>query len=112
MLKSKIPPIEGSCSAKEPFGLMALGDSMLPEFKNGTVIVVDPEAVARDGSFVVVKIDEEYILRQLLIEADKLFVKALNESLKEEVIQLHSIEQIIGVVIQQGSRKKDLKKYR
>lgn len=112
MLKSKIPPIEGSCSAKEPFGLMALGDSMLPEFKDGTVIVVDPEAVARDGSFVVVQLKEEYILRQLMIEENKLFVKALNESMNEEIIQLESIEQVTGVVIQQGSRRKGLKKYR
>jgi len=112
MLKSKIPPIEGSCSAKEPFGLMALGDSMLPEFKHGTVIVVDPEAVARDGSFVVIKVNDEYILRQLLIEENKLFAKALNESMNEEIIQLEGIEQIIGVVIQQGSRRKNLKKYR
>ena len=42
-----------ACASGEPYALMVLGDSMLPEFEEGEIIVVEPEGVARDGSFVV-----------------------------------------------------------
>jgi len=110
MLKSKIPPIEGSCSAKEMFGLQALGDSMLPEFKHGTLLVVDPEAPVRDGSFVIGKIDDEYILRQLRIKEKEFFLQPLNDLY--ETVQIKGLEDVVGLVVQQGSRRNNLKKYR
>jgi len=120
MLKSKIPPIEGSCSAKEMFGLQALGDSMLPEFKHGTLLVIDPEAPVRDGSFVIGKINDEYILRQLRIKEKGIKEKGIKE--KEfflqplndlyETVQIKGIEDVVGLVVQQGSRRNNLKKYR
>jgi len=112
MLKSEIPPIEGSCSAKEVFGLMALGDSMLPEFKDGAVLVVDPEASVKDGSFVIAEVNDEHILRQLHIQDKRFFLQALNPKMNEEIVEIEGVEKIIGVVIQQGSRRKGLKKYR
>ncbi|MFN3397540.1 MAG: S24 family peptidase, partial [Sulfurimicrobium sp.] len=42
-----------ACSSGEPYALMVLGDSMLPEFEDRDIIVVEPEGVARDGSYVV-----------------------------------------------------------
>ena len=39
-----------ACASGEPYALMVLGDSMLPEFEPGEVIVVEPDGVARDGS--------------------------------------------------------------
>ncbi len=110
MLKSKIPPIEGSCSAKEMFALQALGDSMLPEFKHGTLLVIDPEAAVKDGSFVIGKVNDEYILRQLRLDDGKFFLQPLNDLY--ETIQVNGIEDIIGLVVQQGSRKRNMKKYR
>ena len=47
------------CSGAESFALMVLGDSMAPEFVEGEVIVVEPEGLARDGSFVVAQVDGE-----------------------------------------------------
>ena len=110
MIKSKIPPIEGSCSAKEMFALLALGDSMLPEFKDNTLLVIDPEAPVKDGSFVIGKVNDEYILRQLRIIDDKFFLSPLNDLY--ETIQVGGIDDIIGLVVQQGSRKRNMKKYR
>ena len=75
MQKQKIIPIHdvledeaaNACSSGEPYALMVLGDSMLPEFENGDIIVVEPEGLARDDSFVVAFHNEEYTFRQLLI---------------------------------------------
>ncbi len=109
MLKSQIPPIDGSCSAKEVFGLRALGDSMLPEFEDGVLLVIDPEAAVRDGSFVVANVNGEYILRQLRIYDNRFFLQPLNDLY--ETIEIDGIENIVGRVIQQGSRRRNLKRY-
>ena len=107
--QSKIPPMESSCSAKEVFALRALGDSMIPEFEHGTVIVVDPEAVVKDGSYVIAQIDGEYIFRQLIIRGDKYYLQPLNDIY--ETIEISGLKDLEGVVIQAGKRRKEMKKY-
>jgi SOS-response transcriptional repressor LexA len=57
--------LEG-CSSGEPFALMVLGDSMEPEFIEGDIIVIEPEGLATDGSYVMAWLDDEWIFRQLL----------------------------------------------
>jgi len=37
------------CAASEPFALRVLGDSMLPEFADGSIIIIDPAGAIRDG---------------------------------------------------------------
>jgi SOS-response transcriptional repressor LexA len=71
-------PMSSECEAKEPFALMVLGDSMEPEFQEGEVIVIDPEGVARDGSYVLAWHKEEYIFRQLRIINGHWYLAALN----------------------------------
>lgn len=113
MVESRMPPpdIEGSCSAQEVFALRALGDSMLPEFEHGTVIVVDPEAAVKDGVFVVAEVAEnDFALRQLRMHDDRFFLEALNDLY--ETVEISGIDKIKGVVIQAGNRRKDMKKYR
>ncbi len=53
------------CSAAESFALMVLGDSMEPEFIQGDIIVIEPEGLAVDGSYVMAWLDGEWIFRQL-----------------------------------------------
>ncbi len=108
--KSMIPPIEGSCSAREIFALRALGDSMIPEFAHDTVIIVDPEAVVRDNDYVIAKIEEEFIFRQLKLRDKKFFLQPLNDLY--ETIEIDNLNVLEGVVIQSGSRRNNLKKYR
>ncbi len=67
-----------SCASGEPYALMVLGDSMLPEFEDGEIIVVEPEGLAKDGSYVVAWVNEEYIFRQLVLHADGWMLKPLN----------------------------------
>ena len=36
------------CAASEPFALRVLGDSMLPEFAEGAIIIIDPAGAIRE----------------------------------------------------------------
>ena len=45
---------------------MVLGDSMAPEFVEGDVIIIEPEGLAVDGSYVLAQADGEWIFRQLV----------------------------------------------
>ncbi len=87
-----------ACSGGEPYALMVLGDSMLPEFENGDIIVVEPEGLAQDGSYVVAFHKEEYTFRQLLIRDDKWYLGALNDLYPTE--QISGPDAVKGVVIQ------------
>ncbi|MCU7799897.1 MAG: S24 family peptidase [gamma proteobacterium symbiont of Lucinoma myriamae] len=107
--ESLMPPIEGSCSGREVFALRALGDSMVPEFEHGTVIIIDPEAVVKDGSYVIAKVDGEFIFRQLMIRGEKYFLQPLNDLY--ETIEIKGLDDLEGVIVQSGSRRKNMKKY-
>ena len=106
---SLMPPMEGSCSGKEVYALRALGDSMVPEFEHGTVIIIDPEAVVRDGSYVIAKVDGEFIFRQLKIRDDKYFLQPLNDLY--ETVEIGGLDDIEGVIVQAGNKRKHMKKY-
>jgi len=94
---SQIPPIEGSCSAREVFALKALGDSMEPEFKHDTVIIVDPEAVVKNGAYVIAKVDGEFIFRQFIINNEHYFLQPLNDLY--ETIEITGLDMLEGVVV-------------
>lgn len=101
----------GGCASAEPFALRVLGDSMSPEFEEGHIIIVDPAGVIQNGCFVVANLEEEgFILRQLLMQEDRLYLKPMRSSY--ETIEITSIEIIVGVVVQRaGPRRKHLKHY-
>lgn len=107
--ESLMPPIEGSCSGKEIFALKALGDSMSPEFEHGTVVIIDPEAVVKDGSYVLAQVNGEYIFRQFKIYNEKYFLQPVNDLY--ETIEISGLNDLEGVIIQSGSRRRNLKKY-
>ncbi len=107
--ESLMPPIEGSCSGKEIYALRALGDSMVPEFEHGTVIIIDPEAVVHDGSYVIAKVDGEFIFRQLRMYDEKFFLQPLNDLY--ETIEIKRLDELEGVIVQAGTRRKNMKKY-
>ncbi len=95
-----------TCESAEPFALMVLGDSMLPEFAEGEVIIVEPEGLARDGSYVVAQHDGEPILRQLVSRAGGWWLHPLNPRYPDA--ELSGLEAVRGVVIQKsrpGSRR-------
>lgn len=85
---------------------MVLGEAMMPEFEDGDVIVIEPEGLAHDGSYVIAFHDEEYTFRQLRIQDGRYSLVALNELFPS--MDVPGIEVVKGVVIQKtkpGKRK-------
>jgi DNA polymerase V len=99
------------CSGAEPFALMVLGDSMAPEFVDGEIIVVEPEGLARAGSFVVAQVDDDWMLRELASAGDGWELRALNPSVPATPIA--DLAPVRGVVIQKSrpGRRRSIKRY-
>ena len=54
------------CAGGESFALMVQGHSMAPEFLEGEIIIIEPEGLAKDGSYVLAMHQQEWTFRQLL----------------------------------------------
>ena len=89
-----------SCSSAEPFALMVLGDSMEPEFIEGEVILIEPEGLATDGSFVLAKLDGEWIFRQLARAGAGWRLQALNPAYP--ATDIADLDAVKGVIIQKS----------
>ncbi len=95
-----------ACSGAEPFALMVLGDSMAPEFAEGEIIIIEPEGLAQDGSFVLAQVNGEYIFRQLRERDGRWRLEALNP--RYPALDLPDLAAVKGVVIQKqkpGARR-------
>ena len=90
----------GACSGAESFALMVLGDSMRPEFEEGDVIVIEPDGLASDGSFVLARVDGEWIFRQLARVGQGWELRALNPGYPSRSIA--DLAAVRGVVIQKS----------
>ena len=100
-----------NCSAAESFALMVLGDSMEPEFVEGDIIIIEPEGLATDGSYVMAWLNEEWIFRQLVKHDVDWKLRPLNPTYPEASIPDLSV--IKGVIIQKSKpgRRKAAKRY-
>lgn len=95
-----------ACSGAEPFALMVLGDSMAPEFTEGEIIIIEPEGLAQDGSFVLAQVRGEYIFRQLRERDGRWRLEALNP--RYPALDIPDLAAVKGVVIQKqnpGTRR-------
>jgi SOS-response transcriptional repressor LexA len=83
---------------KNAFALHVSGDSMEPRFRDGDTIFVDPDIPPTSGKFVVAKINHsEATFKQLIHDADRTFLKPLNE--RYPVMDVTDRElRIVGVV--------------
>lgn len=100
-----IQPQEGTaeleaCSSAEPFALMVLGDSMEPEFVEGEIILIEPEGLATDGSFVLAQLEGEWIFRQLARLGEGWRLQALNPAYP--VADISGLDVVKGVIIQKS----------
>ena len=102
---------ESSCGALEPYALRVLGDSMEPEFVEGDVIIVEPDGLAKDGSFVVAQVDGEWTFRRLIAAGEGWRLRAFNPAYAE--IALADLSTVRGVVIQKSlpGHRRALKRY-
>ena len=105
------PDDEGGCSGGESFALMVLGASMAPEFVEGEIIVVEPEGLASDGSFVVAELDEGWELRQLARVPDGWELRTLDPAWP--AVAMPDLARVRGVVIQKSrpGRRRSVKRY-
>ncbi len=88
----------GGCASAEPFALMVLGDSMLPEFEEGEIIIIEPEGLATSGSFVLAYHDDEYIFRQLAQHEERWYLRPLNDLYP--TVEVPGLDVVKGVVTQ------------
>ncbi len=109
------PEAGNACASGESFALMVLGDSMLPEFEEGEVIVIEPDGLAADGSFVLAWCNDEWIFRQLVRDGDGSGdgwrLRALNPVYPE--IPIPDLGAVRGVIIQKSrpGRRRASKRY-
>jgi len=100
-----------SCGASEPFALRVIGDDMLPEFRDGHIIVIDPGGLVKHGCFVVADTDTGYIFRQLFIEDGRYILRAMQPG-HPEIELRNGLKDIVGVVSQRaGRRRSEHKRY-
>ncbi len=116
MSEQKTIPIQAvneasNCASAEPYALMVLGDSMLPEFEEGEIIVVEPSGLVKDGSYVVAFVNEEYIFRQVVQHPEGWMLKPLNPVYPN--IPISDLDAVKGVVImkKRPGRRSEQKRY-
>lgn len=100
-----------SCDDGGVFALQVLGDSMLPEFEHGDIVVVEPDGKIDDGSFVVARVAGEWALRQLRRAGEAWCLAATGRP--EPPAPLADLADIRGVVIQKSrpGRRRSIKRY-
>jgi len=100
------------CSAEttEPYALRVMGDSMLPEFGDGHIIIVDPGVPICHEAFVVIDYSDEILFGQYRVDEGRQWLCYLNP--EHEAVELISAFDVKGVVIQRSTgRRRDLKHY-
>lgn len=104
------PQDDPGCSGGESFALRVLGEDMLPEFREGDIIIVEPDGALRDGCFVLACPGGDWMLRQLVKTASGWLLRVLNPgacTIAPE-LELADLSAVRGLVIQKavpGRRK-------
>jgi len=96
-------PCPVTCST-DTYVLSVTGVSMEPRFHEGHLLYVDPQVAAVHGKYVVVKLAEsdEALFRQLIVEGNRQYLKALNPDWPNRIIELNADPTLCGVVIFKG----------
>ncbi|MBI4741096.1 MAG: S24 family peptidase [Betaproteobacteria bacterium] len=99
------------CSGGESFALMVLGDSMAPEFVEGEIVVIEPDGLAVDGSYVLALVDGGWIFRQLRGDAENWALYPLNAAYP--TLPVADLSAVRGVIIQKSKpgRRRASKRY-
>ena len=93
-----------SCASRAPYVLQVIDDSMAPEFKQGAIIVVDPDYPHVHNAYVVVDYDNDTYFRQFKLKGSQAYLVALNPQYPEIVIEKEY--KVRGVITQQARNRK------
>jgi SOS-response transcriptional repressor LexA len=88
------------CAGGESFALMVLGHSMAPEFNEGEIIIIEPEGLAKDGSYVLAWHEEAWTFRQLLRTEKGWILHPLSLAFPDS--PLPDLTAVRGVIIQKA----------
>jgi len=88
------------CAGGESFALMVMGHSMAPEFLENEIILIEPEGLAKDGSYVLAWHAEGWTFRQLLRAKSAWILHPLNPAFADEPIA--DLSCVRGVIIQKA----------
>ena len=103
---------QGTCTQAEPFALQVHGDSMLPEFNDGCIVIVDPSAPVENGSFVVVTLESTGMVLRKLIVRDQNWTFTTLSGEEPQITIVPAPDAIAGVVVQRsGTSRKHHKRY-
>ena len=100
------------CSAEftEPFALRVIGESMLPEFKDNDIIIVDPGHPLCADAFVVIEYENDILFGKYVVTHQNKWLEYLDPQIP--AVPLLSKFTVKGVVIQRSNgRRKYLKHY-
>jgi DNA polymerase V len=99
------------CSGGESFALMVTGQSMAPEFNEGEIVIIEPDGLARDGSFVLAWHESDWTFRQLIRAGSGWLLHALNPAFPDAAID--DLAAVGGVIIQKAlpGRRRASKRY-
>ena len=109
-----LPQDDPGCSGGEAFALRVLGEDMLPEFREGDIIIVEPDGALADGSFVLARNAGDWTFRQLLQRDGAWWLHALNPARTDLAdLPLPGLAAVHGLVIQKAvpGRRKLTKHY-
>lgn len=84
------------------FGVKVINDSMEPEFREGDVLVVNPNLEAKNGDYVIAKLldDNEATFKKLIIHEKVIILRPLNPRYDDIVITEPDKVSIIGKVVE------------
>ncbi|HEY5762997.1 MAG TPA: S24 family peptidase [Rhodocyclaceae bacterium] len=105
------PAQVSSCAGEEAFALQVLGSDMAPEFVDGDIIIVEPDGLVSDGSFVVARHDGEWLFRQIVRRDAGWVLVALADGVPEHA--LSGLDAVRGVIIEKTrpGRRRERKRY-
>lgn len=93
-------PVYTKISAKS-FAVHLADSSMEPHFQKDSLLVIDAEREIKDRDYVVVQLSEkEFILRQIIFDGARRFLKANNPDIPNTLCELGKNEKLIGVLAQ------------
>lgn len=91
-------PKQWLAELKEPYIIVAAGDSMKPNIQPGQKLLIDKRAIPAHLNEVVIYLNGECLIKVLNIEGDKLYFTSHNPAFKPIYLNENDQMQIMGVI--------------